>query len=237
MKVLIACECSGLIRDAFIARGHEAMSCDFQATERPGPHYRGDVFDILNKEKWDLLIGHPPCTFIALSGSQWLSHPDDSHLPYDKRRPNPFYPNRREDQKKAIDFFQALLEADVFHIALENPRPMSALTDRVGNYSQEVQPYMFGDSYSKPTCLWLKNLPLLKNTNDDLSKKIHKGESVVFSSGKKQPKWYSESKSNDKSKTSVGRSRTFPGLAEAIADQWGSIEDYKDSKQLNVFDI
>src|SRR5678810_1202359 len=120
MNILIACECSGLIRDAFLAKGHNAWSCDLQDTEKPGPHIKGDIKDVLTTSDWDLLIGHPPCTFIAHSGTQWMSHPDDSELPFNSRRPHPLYQNRREDQKLAIEFFVLLWNSDIPHICLEN---------------------------------------------------------------------------------------------------------------------
>lgn len=235
MNVLIACECSGLIRDAFIAKGHKAMSCDLQETEKPGPHYKGNIIYILDKD-WDLLIGHPPCTFIAHSGTQWMSHPDDSNLPFNHRRPHPLYPNRRNDQKAAIEFFKILWDSGIPHICLENPVPMSQLTDDVGMYHQKLQPWEFGDSYEKPTCLWLKNLPLLKNTNE-FGDNVTKGNRTVFSSGKSQPDWYNKAKTNNKDNTSRERSRTFPGLAKAMAEQWTEekVMNYKDDIQLDLF--
>lgn len=236
MNVVIACECSGIIRDAFIAKGHKAFSCDFQATEKPGPHFQGDILNVFGKKHIDLLIGHPPCTFLALSGTQWLSHPDDGHLPLEHRRPNPHYPERREDQKKAVAFFKLLWEANVTHICLENPVPMSQLTDEVGMYTQKIEPWMFGDSFAKPTCLWLKNLPLLRNTNT-LDTKVNKGNRTVFSSGKSQPDWYNKAKVGNKDDTQRERSRTFPGMALAMADQWNDILEYKDDVQLNLFGI
>lgn len=234
MNILIACECSGLIRDAFIAKGHSAISCDLQPTEKSGPHYQGSVLDILDKN-FDLLIGHPPCTFMAHSGTQWMSHPEDKELPFKERRPHPLYPNRREDQRKAIEFFKVLWNSTIPHICLENPVPMSQLTDQVGMYHQKVQPWQFGDSYEKPTCLWLKNLPLLKNTNQ-FGDQVTKGTRTVFSSGKSQPDWYNKAKTSNKDNTSRERSRTFPGLAKAMAEQWTeNILSYKDDQQLNLF--
>lgn len=241
MNVLIGCECSGFIRDHFIAKGHYAMSCDLQPTENPGPHFQGSIFDLLDNYEdrvWDLFICHPPCTFMALSGTQWMSHPEDSHLPFDLRRPHPLYPNRREDQKKAIEFFRKLWSYPIVHKCFENPVPMSQLTTVVGNYHQKVEPWMFGDSHTKPTCLWLSNLPLLKSTNE-IGQQVTKGERQYFSSGKSQPKWYADAKSSNKEKTQVERSRTFPGLAMAMAEQWTDeiVLNYKDSKQLNIFDL
>src|SRR5688572_9407736 len=140
MKVIIACECSGIIRDAFAALGHEAWSCDLKPSEREGQHLQGDIFSFLgecqanNYSRWDMLIGHPPCTFNSLSSARWRWHPEDKNLPKALRRPHPLYPNRKEDQQKAIDFFKALWNADIDKIGLENPRPLKALVYQVGNY-------------------------------------------------------------------------------------------------------
>ena len=114
MRVLIACEESGTVRDAFIARGHDAMSCDLLPTRKPGPHHQGDVLGILDAG-WDLMIAHPPCTYLAVSGAQWYYHPEDKKLPKEERRPHPKYPNRRRDRERAIRFFMSF--AMVFHSA------------------------------------------------------------------------------------------------------------------------
>lgn len=228
MKVIIGCERSGIIRDAFIRKGHDAISCDLEPTDVPGPHHQGDILELLENEYFDLGIIHPPCTFIANSSIQWLSHPDDKYLPFEERRPNPFYPTRREDQKKAIIFFKKLLfmyPQKIGKLCLENPIPYGALTKDVGMYSQIVEPYYFGDSFNKPTCLWLKNLPkLIYIKQDDLFYKktvVDEGEYKVLSSGKRIPKWYSDAKVGNKDKTQRVRSKTFPGMAQAMADQWG----------------
>ena len=141
MKVLIACEFSGIVREAFRAKGHDAWSCDFLPTEIEGNHIQGDVLEVLDKG-WDLMIAHPPCTYLATSGSRWL---------YDKR-----YPNRRGDQKKAIEFFMALINADIYQVAVENPVGIMSTVYRKPD--QIIHPYYFGDEAQKATCLWLKNL-------------------------------------------------------------------------------
>ncbi len=147
MKVLIACEFSGIVRDAFIARGHDAMSCDLLPTEKPGPHYQGDVMDIIGNG-WDLMIAHPPCTRLANSGVMWL----------EKR-------NLWEDLEYAINFFNLLLDADIEKIAIENPIQHKYARAGIRKYNQIIQPYQFGHGEQKATCLWLKNLPKLAPTN------------------------------------------------------------------------
>jgi hypothetical protein len=140
MRVLVACEYSGRVRDAFIARGHEALSCDLLPTDTPGPHYRGPVEDILNDD-WDVMIAHPPCTHLAVSGARW------------------FHKKQRE-QAEALDFVRLLLNAPIPKIALENP--VSVISSRIRKPDQIIQPWMFGHGETKATCLWLKNLkPLI----------------------------------------------------------------------------
>jgi site-specific DNA-cytosine methylase len=142
MKVLIACEYSGVVRDAFIKQGHDAISCDLLPTEQPGPHYEGDVLDILNDD-WDLMIAHPPCTHLAVSGARWFK-------------------DKQEEQKEALDFVRVLLDAPIKHIALENP--VSIISSKIRKPDQIIQPWQFGHGETKKTCLWLKNLPPLKPT-------------------------------------------------------------------------
>jgi hypothetical protein len=143
MRILVACEFSGIVRDAFIAQGHAAMSCDLEDTERPGPHYRGDVRDVLG-DGWDMLIAHPPCTHLAVSGARW------------------FY-LKRDEQVTALDFVRILLDAPIVRIALENP--ISIISSKIRKPDQIIQPWMFGHGETKATCLWLKGLPLLTPTN------------------------------------------------------------------------
>ncbi|MFN6301951.1 MAG: DNA cytosine methyltransferase [Planctomycetota bacterium] len=156
MKVLIACEYSGRVRDAFRARGHDAMSCDLLPTDAPGPHYQGDVFDIIN-DGWDLMIAHPPCTHLAVSGARHFAAKQASGV-----------------QQAALDFVQRLLDAPIKRIALENP--ISIISSRIRKPDQIIQPWQFGHGETKATCLWLKNLPRLMPTNivDGRSDRIHK---------------------------------------------------------------
>jgi len=142
IKVLVACEYSGVVRDAFIKQGHDAISCDLLSTEQPGPHYEGDVLDILN-DGWDLMIAHPPCTHLAVSGARWFK-------------------DKQEEQKEALDFVRVLLDAPIKHIALENP--VSIISSKIRKPDQIIQPWQFGHGETKKTCLWLKNLPPLKPT-------------------------------------------------------------------------
>jgi site-specific DNA-cytosine methylase len=143
MRVLIACEFSGIVRDAFTARGHFAVSCDLLPTERPGRHYPGDVFQIID-QPWDLMIAHPPCTHLAVSGARWFKE-------------------KQREQAEALEFVRALLTAPIPRIALENP--ISIISSRIRKPDQIIQPWMFGHGETKATCLWLKNLPKLEPTN------------------------------------------------------------------------
>lgn len=191
MKVLIACEFSGTVRNAFLKRGHDAWSCDLLPTEVEGPHIQGDVLNILN-DGWDLMIAHPPCTHLATSGARWFK-------------------NKEKEQKEALEFVSLLLNAPINKIALENP--ISIISSRIRKPDQIVQPWMFGHPEQKSTCLWLKNLSLLKPT-----KIVDKGEMHVTKSGKKLPKWYNIPPREDRWKM---RSKTFEGIAAAMAEQWG----------------
>lgn len=157
MRVLIACEFSGIVRDAFIEKGHDAMSCDLLPTESPGPHHQGDVFDVLD-DGWDLMIAHPPCTYIANSGVRWL---------YEQE-------GRWELMKQGAKFFLKLLNAEIPMVAVENPIPHKHAG--LPPYTQLVQPYNFGHNESKATCLWLHNLPPLMATEmvrDDIKHTVH----------------------------------------------------------------
>jgi hypothetical protein len=181
MRVLVACEYSGTVRDAFRARGHDAMSCDLLPTERPGPHYQGDVFDII-KDGWDLMIAHPPCTHLAVSGARW-------------------WKDKLNEQAEALWFVAQLMGAPIPRIAIENP--VSKISTAIRKPDQIVQPWQFGHGETKATCLWLKGLPKLVPTNvvDGREARIHK-----------------MSPSPDRWKE---RSRTYQGIADAMASQWG----------------
>ncbi len=214
MKVLVACEYSGIVRDAFIKKGHEAVSCDLLPSESDlGEHYQGDVTDILNNG-WDMMIAHPPCTYLAVSGARWFYDPEDKHLPYKNRRPHPLYPNRKQLQQEALDFVQLLLDAPINKIVVENP--VGVISTKIRKPEQIIQPYMFGHSESKKTCLWLKNLEPLQPTNI-----VEEEERVVYASGKSMPKWYADAFKLPPEERWKVRSATFPGIAKAMADQWG----------------
>lgn len=180
MKVIVACEFSGVVRDAFLRRGHDAISVDLLPSERPGPHIEGDIKEI-DVSRYDLMIAHPPCTHLAVSGARWFKY-------------------KQVEQAEALEFVQWLLDAPVERIALENP--VSIISTRIRKPDQIVQPWMFGHGETKTTCLWLKNLPLLEPTD------------IV--TGRTQRVWRLPP-SEDRWKE---RSRTFEGLAEAMASQW-----------------
>lgn len=212
MKILVACEYSGRVRDAFIRKGHNAISCDLLDTESPGPHYLGDVRDILY-DGWDMMICHPPCTYNTNAQSWAMSHPDDLHLPYWERRPHPKYPDRRQKQIESIAFVKTLISAPIPKIGLENPVPMSVIIDAIGPYTQTVQPYMFGEDASKRTCLWLRGLPPLQPTNWIKKKKYsNQTPSGQNKLGPSPDRWKE-------------RSRTYQGIADAMAEQWGRRSD------------
>jgi len=218
-KILIACEESQATTKAFRKLGHDAYSCDLLPCSGGHPewHFQSNIFDVIN-EGWDLMVAHPPCTFLTGSGVQWLSHPEDKSMPFEERRPHPKYPNRRNDMLDSVEFVKALYNSDIKHIAIENP--VGLLSSRWKKPDQIVQPYMFGDEATKTTCLWLKNLPLLVPTNI-----VGKGDRTVFSSGKSHPKWYADALKNAKTKEErqTLRSKTFPGMADAFAKQWGAV--------------
>ena len=186
MKVLVACEFSGAVRDAFTAHGHDATSCDLLPSETPGQHYQGDVMDILG-DGWDLMIAHPPCTHLAVSGARWFK-------------------DKQAEQEEALRFVHDLLMAPVPRIALENP--ISIISSKIRKPDQIIQPWMFGHGETKATCLWLKNLPKLQPTNivDGREARVHR-----MPPG---PHRWKE------------RSRTFAGIAEAMASQWSDRNVY-----------
>jgi len=239
MNVLIACEESQAVTKAFRKLGINAFSCDILKCSGGHPewHYNQDIFKIIDNKggllqngksqyvaKWDLMIAHPPCTYLAVSGARWYYHPEDSNKPTSERRPHPKFPNRQKDKLDAIEFFKKLAEAPIDRIIIENP--IGVMSTEIGKPNQIVQPYQFGDEATKTTCLWFfgrkkDKIPQLKHT-----KLVSKGEKVVFSSGKSQPKWYSDAlvlaKNTEERRTL--RSKTFIGIAEAMAEQWGKLE-------------
>jgi hypothetical protein len=193
MKILVACEYSGKVREAFRKLGHDAWSCDILPSDDSSEfHIQGDVLGELDKG-WDMMIAHPPCTHLAVSGAKHFKAKIA-----DGR------------QQEALDFVQKLLDAPIDRIALENP--VSVISSKIRKPDQIIQPWQFGHEAQKTTCLWLKNLPELKHTNV-----VGRGEFYVSPSGKKLPKWYSDNKS------SKIRSETFQGIADAMAQQWGQL--------------
>jgi len=193
MKILIACEYSGTVRDAFIRRGHDAMSCDLLPTDAPGPHYQGDVADIIN-DGWDLMIAHPPCTYLCSSGLHW-----------NKRRPE-----RAAQTEEALKFVKLLLEAPIACIALENP--IGCISTRIRKPDQTIHPWQYGHPESKATCLWLKGLPCLTPTSIlPLPESGRWSNQTASGQNKLGP-------SPDRWKI---RSATYRGIAEAMAEQWG----------------
>lgn len=197
-RVLIACEYSGTVRDAFRRRGFDAWSCDLLPTDVPGPHIQGDVLEVL-ADGWDMVIAHPPCTHLAVSGAR-------------------HFEAKRADgrQQAAIDFFMAMVNAPAFYVAVENPVCIMSSVYRKAD--QTIQPWMFGHGETKATCLWLKNLPKLKPT------KIVPGrEQRVWLMPPGPDRWKE-------------RSRTFHGIADAMAEQWGEaiLNGYSSPKQLHL---
>ncbi len=185
MRVLVACEFSGTMRDAFATRGWEAWSCDLLPSEKPGNHYQGDVRELilpsLAAASWDLMIAHPPCTHLAVSGARWFK-------------------DKQVEQAAALDFVRMLLDAPIPRIALENP--VSVISSKIRKPDQVIQPWQHGHGETKATCLWLKNLPLLRPSNI-----VEGREARVWKMPPSADRWKE-------------RSRTFPGIAQAMAEQW-----------------
>lgn len=223
MRVLVACEFSGIVRDAFIARGHDAISCDLLPSERPGPHWQDDILKVLSERTaglFDLMIAHPPCTHLAVSGARWFK-------------------GKQAEQAEALEFVRALLDAPIPRIALENP--VSIISSRIRPPDQVIQPWMFGHGETKATCLWLKNLQPLKPTNIVVPEwALNADGSVQISAkGKKDSPTHYYTSSAKKKMTPAQRaqwerihlmppgpdlwrerSRTFQGIADAMAEQW-----------------
>lgn len=201
MKILIACECSGVVRDAFIKKGHNAISCDILPSELPGPHYQGDVIPLL-KKKWDMLIAFPPCTYLCVTGNKWM-------LPEFKKR----FPNREKQREDAIRFFLTLCNAPIKKIAIENP--VGIMSSHFRKPDQYIHPYYFGDAHAKKTGLWLTNLPKLIPT------KIVNPKYYIYKDGRRDPLWHVQTMTLDPLERAKVRSRTFKGIASAMAEQWG----------------
>lgn len=196
MRVLVACEYSGIVRNAFALAGHDAHSCDLLPTEQPGNHIQGDVISVLN-DGWDLMIAHPPCTYLCSSGLHW----------------NKKFPNRQKRTDQALDFVRILLDCKIPKIALENP--IGCISTQIKKPSQIIQPHQFGHDASKATCLWLKGLPLLRATK-------HIEPRII--GNKKRWANQTDSGQNRLSPSDLRwkeRSTTYQGIADAMAAQWG----------------
>lgn len=193
MRVLIACEYSGIVRDAFLAKGHDAMSCDLLPTDLEGPHYQGDIRDVLN-DGWDLMIAHPPCTHLSVSGARW-------------------FPQKRADgrQQAAIEFFMLLANAPIPKIAVENP--IGIMSTQYKKPTQVIQPWWFGHPEFKATCFWLKNLPPLVAT-DKLTPATKDSE--------EWKSWNRVHKCPPGPMRAKLRSWRYPKIAAAMAAQWGN---------------
>ena len=192
MRILVACEYSGIVRDAFIRGGHTAMSCDLLPTDASGPHYQGDVLDIIT-DGWDMMIAHPPCTYLSVSGMHWTTR------------------GLRDPKltEGALTFVRRLLDAPIDRIALENP--VSIISTRIRKPDQIIQPWWFGHDASKKTCLWLKNLPLLQPTDklpgDNKTRRANQTPSGQNKLGPSADRWKL-------------RSATYQGIANAMVTQW-----------------
>lgn len=196
LRVLVACEFSGVVRDAFLAKGHDAVSCDLLPTESPGPHIEGDVLGVI-EDGWDLMVAHPPCTYLCNSGVRWLHE----------------RPGRWAKMEAGASFFRALLEAPVSHIAIENPVMHGYARELVGRGPDQcVQPWEFGEDASKRTCFWLRALPPLLPTDVVVPASGRYGNQTASGQNRLAP-------SPDRWKE---RSRFYPGMAAAMADQWGA---------------
>jgi hypothetical protein len=202
MKVLVACEYSGTVRDAFAAKGHYAVSCDLLPTDQPnGHHYQGSVFDIIDNG-WDLMIGHPPCTYLTVTGNKWFK-------PEFKDR----FPDRHKHREEALQFFIKLFSCNIPKVCLENP--VGYVSTAFRKPTQYVQPYEFGDPHSKKTGLWLKGLPPLIQT------KLMQPVFHTYKDGRKDPIWHYETMKLKPLERMKARSKTFQGIADAMAEQWG----------------
>jgi hypothetical protein len=204
MRVLVACEFSGTVRDAFIREGHEAMSCDLLPSESPGPHHQGDVREVLGNG-WDLMIAHPPCTYLAVSGMHWTTRGMRD-------------PQLTED---ALNFVRLLMDAQIERICIENP--VSVISSRIRKPDQIIQPHEYGHDASKKTCLWLKNLPKLQPTE------MIEPRLVTTPSGKTAKRWGNQCSNYGQDSLPPSpdrwklRSATYLGIAEAMAKQWGRL--------------
>lgn len=237
MRILVACETSGRVRDAFRRRGHDAWSCDLLPDKNGSPHHlQMNALEILDPtlyarsimlpggsaKPWNMLIAHPPCTKLTVSAAWCMYHPDDKELPVEQRRPHPDFPDRRREQDEAAEFFMRFVDAPIEKKAIENP--IGAMSTRYRQPDQVVQPYWFGDDASKATCFWLFGLPTIPVPPRS---QWAPGRLVVDpDSGKTVRRWANQT-DNGQNRLSPSedrwalRSETYPGIAEAMGENWG----------------
>ncbi|WP_315075569.1 hypothetical protein [Acinetobacter guillouiae] len=214
MKVLIACEYSGVVREAFAKLGHDAMSCDLLPTEQPGNHYQGDVRDVLY-ENWDMVIAHPPCTFLSVAGNRW----------FNEERYGDKALSRKAERIEAANFFKIFTDINCEKVAIENP--IGFMSNAYQKPDQIIHPYFFGDPERKATCLWLKGLEKLVSTN------IVQPEIITYKNGKgTDSPWHLNSLSLPADERRKVRSKTFQGIADAMASQWGGYIQQKEQQDL-----
>lgn len=204
MRILVACEESQTVCKAFRAKGHEAFSCDILPCSGGHPewHLQGDVLEHLDKG-WDMMIAHPPCTYLTITGNRWFNIEKYGEKAI----------QRIKDREEAREFFMKFANAKSPKICIENP--LGFMSTYFRKADQIIQPYMFGEPFEKKTCLWLKGLPLLKPT-----KIVEPAPRTKFKSGKSMPAWYADAWHLPKEQRSIIRSKTFQGIADAMADQW-----------------
>jgi len=217
-RILIACEESGRVRDAFRAIGHDAWSCDLEpADDNSDFHVQCDVLGILDSD-WDMMIAHPPCTFLCLSSARWFWHPDDDHLSDEHKRPHPDFPDRMDEFEQGIEFFMQLWSADIPQICIENSIPLGRTIHHAGRPTQVIQPWWFGDATKKGAALWLKGLRPLVATHEQ--PEILRADAHELAPGKERAKL---------------RSRTPHVIAAAMAEQWGTDFDHTILDQGSLF--
>lgn len=225
LHILVACEASGTVLRELRKIGHLAWSCDLQPTygTQPEFHLIGDVREHLHLAPdsipWDMLIGFPPCQYLSVVQTRWLTHPDDKHMPFAKRRCHPKHPGRRKKQKEAIAFFKCLFECGIPKIALENPR-RSYLASMYRSPDFTFHPYMYGEPVQKLTGIWLKNLPVLEQGEWVRPEMIYTKRKNGAISRHAVSKWYAESARLPAAERTRVRSKTFPRVAQAMAEQW-----------------
>ena len=206
MRILLACEYSGVVRDAFRSKGHDAWSCDILPSDADKKyHYQCDIFEVIDKD-WDMMIAFPPCTYLSVSGNRWFN------ARYAKK-----FPTRQQDREDAKEFFMALANAPIGKICIESAQGIMSTCWRKPD--QIIHPYQFGHAAAKRTCLWLKDLPPLMPTE------IVEPEYITYKSGKTMPKWYADigaAKPPPEVRRKL-RSRSFQGIGDAMANQWSTI--------------